>query len=88
MSPIVFEHVPVEELPEQWRLQLHSATVSGKHVTVRIESEDNMQSDQKSTNPMFGLWRERSDVVDVERYVRGARAPRYPVDASPAAQTE
>ena len=74
MSAIVFEHVPVDELPEQWRLRV--AAVSGEHVTVRIESEDSAHVAPQSTNPMFGLWRERADVSDVEGYMRDVRATR------------
>ena len=72
MSAIVFEHVPVDELPEQWRQRL--ATVSGEHVTVRIESEGSPRAASQSTNAMFGLWRERADIADVDGYVREVRS--------------
>ena len=78
MSTIVLEHVPVEELPVQWRLRL--AAESGEHVTVRIESEISPAAASTSTNPMFGLWRERTDVADVEGYMHGVRAARYPAN--------
>jgi len=85
MSAIVFEHVTVEELPEQWRLRL--AAVSGEHVTVRIESEGGLDTATLSNNPMFGLWRERADVADVDGYMRDVRATRYPLDAPPPERT-
>ncbi len=86
MSAIVFEHVPVEELPEQWRLRL--AAVGGERVTVHIESEGSLEAAPLSTNPMFGLWRERTDIADVDGYIRDVRATRYPVDKLPPEQSE
>ncbi len=86
MSTIVLEHVPVEELPVQWRLRL--AAASGEHVTVRIESEISPAVASASTNPMFGLWRERTDVADVEGYMHGMRAARYPANTPPPERSE
>ena len=86
MSAIVFEHVPVEELPVQWRLRL--AAASGQHVTVRIESENSAPDVSPSTNPMFGLWRERTDVADVEGYMHDVRAARYPANTPPSDRSE
>lgn len=86
MSAIVFEHVPVEELPAQWRLRL--AAASGEHVTVRIESESSPPVVSPSTNPMFGLWRERTDVADVEGYMHSARAARYPANTPSSDRSE
>ena len=86
MSAIVFEHVPVEELPVQWRLRL--AAVSGEHVTVRIESENGPPDVSPSANPMFGLWRERADVADVEGYMHGVRAARFPTNTPPSERSE
>ena len=37
MNAVVFEHVPVAELPEKWRAQLSQA--ADLRVTVRIEPE-------------------------------------------------
>ena len=37
MNAVVFEHVPVVELPEKWRAKL--AQTVGATVTVRIEQE-------------------------------------------------
>lgn len=86
MSAIVFEHVPVEQLPSQWRLRL--AAANGELVTVRIESEGSALLATESNNPMFGLWRDRTDVVDVERFVRDLREARYPANGTPPAATE
>ena len=86
MSAIVFEHVPVEELPVEWRLRL--AAASGERVTVRIESETDPTVSSPSTNPMFGLWKERADVADVEGYVNGVRAARYSANTPPSERPE
>ena len=86
MSEIVFEHVPVEELPAQWRLRL--AAANGERVTVRIESETEPVVVSPSTNPMFGLWRERTDVADVEGYMLSVRAPRYLANTPPSERSE
>jgi hypothetical protein len=86
MSAIVFEHVPVEELPAQWRLQL--AAASGERVTVRIESETEPSVVSPSTNPMFGLWRERTDIADVEGYMLSVRAPRHLANTPPSERSE
>ena len=86
MSAIVFEHVPVEELPAQWRLRL--AAASGERLTVRIESETAPAVTSPSTNPMFGLWKERADVADVEGYLHGVRAARYFANTPPSERSE
>lgn len=79
MSTTVIEHVPVEELPAQWRRQV--AAANGELVTVRIESEVSPRVSPPSANPMFGMWKARKDVADVDGFVRNARAARYPTDA-------
>ena len=28
-------------------------------------------------NPLFGMWRDREDLADVEGYIRRIRAPRF-----------
>lgn len=78
MSAIVIEHVKVGDLPEDWRERLHAA--ADARVTVRIEEE--VQAPQPATNeetdnPLFGMWRDREDMADVEAYVRRLRAPRF-----------
>jgi hypothetical protein len=88
MSAIVLEHVPVEELPSQWRLRL--AATSGQHVTVRIEPENSPPAPvvPLSTNPMFGLWKERADIADVDGYMSDVRAARYPANTLPSERSE
>lgn len=79
MNAVVFEHVPVAELPEKWRARL--AKASNAWVTVRIEEEaaapvpapDLPMAD----NPLFGMWRDREDMADVAGYVRQVRASRF-----------
>ena len=75
MNAIVFEHVPVAELPAEWRAKL--ATAPGATVTVRIEAEDQENAKAYADDPLFGMWRDRKDMADVASYVRGIRADRF-----------
>lgn len=79
MNAIVFEHVPVSELPEQWRARLTKA--SSATVTVRIEEEPQanakVQAEEFVDDPLFGMWRDREDMADVAGYVRELRGPRF-----------
>jgi len=78
MDAIVIEHVQVSELPEAWRAKLGAAREA--RVTVRIETETGSSDAQapgaSKENPLFGMWRDRDDMADVEAYVRKLRAPR------------
>lgn len=84
MNAIVFEHVPVAELPPAWRDKLAQSV--GARVTVRIEAEE--QSAAAATeefvtdDPAFGIWRDREEMADVAAYVRRIRAPRFNRDGS------
>jgi hypothetical protein len=82
MNSVVFEHVPVEQLPESWRAKL--AKASGALVTVRIEEETQAAPAEEFTtdDPAFGIWRDREDMADVAAYVRKIRQPRYNRDGS------
>jgi len=82
MNVVVFEHVPVAELPERWRAKL--AKASGALVTVRIEEEIQAAPAEEfvTDDPAFGIWRDREDVADVAAYVRKIRQPRYNRDGS------
>jgi len=82
MNAVVFEHVPVAELPESWRAKL--AKGSGALVTVRIEEEAQAAPAEEFTtdDPVFGIWRDREDMADVAAYVRKIRQPRYNRDGS------
>ena len=77
MNVVVFEHVPVAELPEKWRAKL--ATAGGATVTVRIEEEVQGQATEEfvTDDPLFGMWRDREDMADVAGYVRKLRASRF-----------
>ncbi len=78
MNAVVIEHVKVEDLPEDWRERLHAA--ADARVTIRIEEETQAAqtaAKEESDNPLFGMWRDREDMADVEAYVRKLRAPRY-----------
>lgn len=82
MSAIVFEHVPVAELPEKWRAKL--ARAGDALVTVRIEEEAQSAAAEAFTtdDPAFGIWRDREDMADVAAYLRKIRQPRYNRDGS------
>ena len=85
MNAIVFEHVPVDELPEKWRSRLtHAGSTT---VTVRIEEEARKsepgQTEEFGQDSLFGMWRDREDMADVADYVRTVRAPRFSDDGTP-----
>jgi hypothetical protein len=73
MNAVVIEHVKVSELPAEWRGKLNAA--ENARVTVRIETEP--ASETVEEDPLFGMWRDREDMADVEEYVRRLRAPRF-----------
>ena len=78
MNAVVFEHVPVSELPAAWRTNLAKATSAT--VTVRIEEETQAAPPVEefvTDDPAFGIWRDREDMADVAAYLRKIRQPRY-----------
>jgi hypothetical protein len=84
MNTVVIEHVPVAELPAAW--QQHLASSPQKRVTVRIDEEaeapwvtpaDEAVPAEFADDPMFGMWRDREDMADVDGYIRRIRSPRY-----------
>lgn len=81
MNAVVIEHVKVSELPEDWRSRLHAQ--ANARVTVRIEEETEAHeatreaAKEEAENPLFGMWRDREEMADVEVYVRKLRAPRF-----------
>lgn len=79
MNEIVIEHVKVSELPDAWRKKLAGAEHA--RVTVRIKQEEAARREQaaqeQADDPLFGMWRDREDMADVQAYVRKLRAPRY-----------
>lgn len=84
MSAVIIEHVNVADLPETWRAKLPASRA--EHVTVRIEEENASQATAMETNAavdlLFGMWRDREDMADVEGYLRKLRAARYNPDGS------
>ncbi len=83
MNAIVIEHVKVTELPEAWQSKL--AEIPGATVTVRIEAESQeaVQTEQFSADdPLFGMWRDREDVANVENYLRAIHAARFRSDGT------
>ncbi len=77
MTEIVIEHVRVSELPETWRAHINAT--GNACVTVRIEPEAaGSEAAQEDINdPLFGMWRDRAEMTDVQAYVRKLRAPRF-----------
>ena len=77
MTAIVIEHVKVSELPKTWRA--HISAAEDARVTVRIEPEVAVSeaAEEDSDDPLFGMWRDRAEMVDVQAYVRKLRAPRF-----------
>ena len=59
---------------------------AAERVTVRIEEESvRPPAEAKhgdAIDLLFGMWRDREDMVDVEAYVRKLRAPRYNRDGT------
>ena len=83
MNAIVIEHVPIAELPPQWRAKL--TQVPGATVTVRIEEEAQAGAPAEAfvtDDPLFGMWRDREDMADVAGYVRSIRASRFNDDGT------
>ena len=78
MNTLIIEHVSVSELPKAWLAQLDLPI--SKRVTVRIEEESlspNNAEQSSQPNPLFGLWRDRDEMKDVETYIRAQRASRF-----------
>lgn len=87
MNAIVIEHVPVGDLPPEWRAKLGHELGAGAdaRVTVRIEAEDAAEAHgttEFADDPLFGMWRDREDMADVAGYIRRIRAPRFSSDGS------
>lgn len=81
MNTVVIKHVALNELPASWRERLLIAP--NTRVTVRIEEEAEPATQASSKeNSMFGMWRDRTEIVDVDAYVQKLRAPRYRPDGS------
>ena len=80
MNAIVLEHVQVRDLPPAWQAKLGDLLNGGfSKVTVRIEgdSTESTEAAQFANDPLFGMWREREDMADVDAYIRAIRAPRF-----------
>jgi hypothetical protein len=83
MNAIVIEHVPVADLPPQWRAKL--AQTAGATVTVRIEqdAQAGQPAEEFATDdPLYGMWRDREGMADVAGYIRSLRAPRFNDDGA------
>ena len=84
MSAVTIEHVNVADLPETWRARLPAP--GPEHVTVRIEEERAPQATASETDTavdlLFGMWRDREDMADVDGHIRKLRAPRYNPEGS------
>ena len=79
MSTIIIEHVALNELPASWRARI--PTMTSARVTVRIEEEvesvELSELDASVDNPLFGMWQDREEMLDVSLYARQLRSPRF-----------
>jgi hypothetical protein len=86
MSAVIIEHVKVADLPENWRARLPAE--HAQCVTVRLEEEVAVHANPEATAAavglLFGMWRDREDMADVEGYLRKLREPRFRSDGSRA----
>ena len=84
MSAVIIEHVNIADLPETWRAKLPVPRAA--QVTVRIEEETTPQTTANdggsAVDLLFGMWRDREDMADVDAYIRKQRAPRFNPDGS------
>jgi hypothetical protein len=84
MNAVVIEHVPIDQLPAEWRARLH--VLPDARVTVRIEEEAQSQAAEPALpfadDPLFGMWRDREDMSDVAGYIRSIRAARFNDDGT------
>jgi hypothetical protein len=75
MHAVVIEHVKVKDLPELWRDRWVASPDA--QVTIRIEEEP---AEMVGSDPFFGMWRDRNDLMDVDHYVRSLRRSRFSQD--------
>ncbi len=73
MNAVTIEHIKISELPAAWRAKLPAP--ENARVTVRIEEETSGLETEE--NVLFGLWRDREDMTDLEAYINKLRAPRF-----------
>ena len=84
MNAVIIEHVRVGDLPEAWRTKVSASQEA--RVTIRIEAETTAQlssAGNSSEDLLFGMWRDRDDLTNVDAYVRKIRAPRINLDGTP-----
>lgn len=70
MTTIVFQDVPVAELPPVWRRKL--ASMHSEQVTVRIEGHDEAYAEA-----LYGLHDSSAEPDDTTAYLRSIRTPGY-----------
>ncbi len=75
MQAVIIEHVRIADLPEAWRTRLPASPEA--RVTIRIEEEPATTTGVLTDDPMFGMWRDREDMADVDAHMRKLRAPRF-----------
>jgi hypothetical protein len=80
MDSVVIEHVPIADLPQQWREKLAEVGKDGL-VTVRIDQEA-AAVEAFADDPLFGMWRDHAQMVDVAGYIRKLHAARFNHDGS------
>ena len=88
MNAVVFEHVPMTDLPRAWQVKLarSNTAVGDVRVTVHIEAQEQsaaaVAEEFVTDDPAFGIWRDRQDMADVQAYVQRIRALRFNRDGS------
>ena len=79
-------HAPILRVSCFVRAASDAKPLNAARVTVRIEEEDAAQTADEEADSaidlLFGMWRDRKDMADVEGYIRKLRAPRYNSDGS------
>lgn len=78
MNAVVIEHVPLADLPAAWRAKLQMAVSAQVRVCIEEElAPVPPPPPPQSSDPAFGIWRDREDMADVQAYARKLREPRY-----------
>ena len=72
MNAVVIEHVKPMDLPTVWLKELSVSASQTLRVIIVIES-----STPEAHDPAFGMWRDRTDLENVNEYVATLRQNRF-----------
>jgi hypothetical protein len=75
---IVIENVKAAELPAEWAARLNAPEDARFNVRIEEVAEpvEDTATQEPTSMPAFGMWRDRDDTAEVERHLRALRAPR------------